>query len=37
MLGNENWLLIPLDIGEEFSGLALESRDEFGTQKVTLQ
>ena len=37
MLGDENWLLIPLDIGEEFSGLAFESCDEFGTHKVTLQ
>ena len=37
VLGNEDRLLVPLDIREELSRLALESGDKFGTHKVTLQ
>ena len=37
MLSNENWLLVPLDVGEEFCRLALEGGDEFGPHEVTLQ
>jgi hypothetical protein len=37
MLGNKNWLFVPLNVREEFSGLTLEGGDEFSTHKVTLQ
>ena len=37
VLGNEDWLFVPLDVREELSCLALEGRDEFGTHGVTLQ
>ena len=37
MLGNKNWLLVPLNVREEFSGLTLEGSDEFSTHRVTLQ
>ena len=37
VLGNEDWFFVPLNVREEFSGLALEGRDEFGTHRVTLQ
>ena len=37
MLGDKNWLLVALDVRQEFGGLTLESGDEFGTHEVTLQ
>jgi hypothetical protein len=30
MLGDEDGLLVPLDVGEQLRGLALERGDEFG-------
>ena len=37
MLGDKNWLLVALDVRQEFGGLTLESGDKFGTHEVTLQ
>jgi len=37
MLGDEDGLLVPLDVSEEFGGLSLERCDEFGAHGVTLE
>lgn len=37
MLSDENGLFVPLDVRQEFGGLALESGNEFGAHEVTLQ
>ncbi|OPZ09125.1 MAG: hypothetical protein BWZ07_03042 [Alphaproteobacteria bacterium ADurb.BinA280] len=37
MLSDEDGLFIPLDVRQEFSGLTLESGNEFGAHEVTLQ
>ena len=37
VLGNEDWLFVPLNVREEFSCLTLEGSDEFCTHRVTLQ
>jgi hypothetical protein len=37
VLGNEDGLLVSLNVSEEFSGLALKGSDEFGTHGVILK
>ena len=37
MLGDKNWLLVALDVRQEFGGLTLERGDKFGSHEVTLQ
>jgi hypothetical protein len=37
MLGNENGLLAPFQIGQEFRGLALQGSDKFRSHKVILK
>ncbi len=37
MLGNENGLLAPFQIGQELRGLALQGRDKFRSHKVILK
>ena len=37
MLRDENGLLVPLDVREEFGSLTLECGDQFCTHEVTLQ
>jgi hypothetical protein len=37
MLRDEDWLLVALDVGQEFGGLTLEGSNEFGTHEVILK
>ena len=37
VLGNEDWLLVPFQIGQKFSCMALQGGDKFGSHQVILK